>query len=1050
MRYLVFVRPIEELFGNNLWGPHAHDTLRHHLFYTWEGKVYKNSDAMSSHLKSESYIHLRCELNVSKWRHAQAGVSRYLTMGTINPEGEDENEFSDAQSGKETSTALSIYSIEVGQVGTLCELKMCRFRMWSQLYQRKLLGLQFKAKTPTLEQILDPRFSMPSSTGTDDILPTSTLIAPSPSIVEENVDSFDATVDAIMAARFPTVVSQPSMSSFLAPIVHPASLSAVPSPSIVRQSIDLFDATGDAVMDTRSPTAISQSSMSNFSDPIVPSARPTYPSPDSTSASDRSGKFVSPDVSSTTNRPDNQKVIELDEFDSMLEDGMDDFLVKAMEEVDPISSTMVSFQEQLAITMGPPSFLPESVPDEAVTLLREVLKNPTADFRVLQQYQVYWLMMERQHHIVWVAPTGIGKTLPFVLAMLSWEESVVGVVVCPFSSLMNDMVKRMRAYGLSCESPSSGNIAPNSRVIVCGLNHLKYPAFKDHLSQLSIAGRLGAVIYDEAHGLISDSDYRPEFIHAQRFLMSLLNTTVTFLSGTIPPFSMAYIFKERMGLGVEEMKSMRTLRLPTHRMNLFYQISTIDVPNETVDATEFSGRTAMALARQLEEELEEDERGLVIFISRDWCRKLAEENGYPYIHGPSTQEEREKAFEDFHSGDSKVMCINKACIEGIDFPKIRFVIHADMPRSLLDWGQGSGRGGRDDEPCLCLVIDVVYRSSKVTMKMLEQEPETYSGEVSTKMMKTREKCIRYITSLFLDGHGVPCDELQHEGAIPCSVCVILGVLKSPDLKWARIRTIPTIILKGKTRVPLAPQALSDLRIRSDVQQAATSSRHHPYPRPVVKRSTVEAENFVRASRFLDSPSPNPLQPTSSAVNFSTKLVKAQNHIQYGWFDRVVMILRHIGNTQCLACWSLGQEDADAKHSTVTCKHRGWDYDCVRNGVRIKPFTWKKAYLFKGIPEGSCYKCGFPRYHTRFHHRPYDKVECIWDDVVFPIAWMVFNSEEKRTLLSAYLQDPGILEDGNYLRWLRSKSEMDSQYCRVTINLVLWFYMQFKSDSSPNM
>jgi superfamily II DNA helicase RecQ len=67
-------------------------------------------------------------------------------------------------------------------------------------------------------------------------------------------------------------------------------------------------------------------------------------------------------------------------------------------------------------------------------------------------------------------------------------------------------------------------------------------------------------------------------------------------------------------------------------------------------------------------------------------------------------EDRQRMFQDWLSGKIKVMAATKALGTGIDFPKIRVVIHKGMISSLLDYAQETGRGGRDGQVATCITV----------------------------------------------------------------------------------------------------------------------------------------------------------------------------------------------------------------------------------------------------------------------------------------------------------------------------------------------------------
>lgn len=57
-------------------------------------------------------------------------------------------------------------------------------------------------------------------------------------------------------------------------------------------------------------------------------------------------------------------------------------------------------------------------------------------------------------------------------------------------------------------------------------------------------------------------------------------------------------------------------------------------------------------------------------------------------------EERQHTFQDWLSDKINVMAANKAFSTGIDFPKIRLILHKGQSSSLLECAQENGGGGR--------------------------------------------------------------------------------------------------------------------------------------------------------------------------------------------------------------------------------------------------------------------------------------------------------------------------------------------------------------------
>ena len=455
--------------------------------------------------------------------------------------------------------------------------------------------------------------------------------------------------------------------------------------------------------------------------------------------------------------------------------------------------------------------LPQSIPKQiysdslskdydstSLAHLQAMLGDPNAQFRSPAQYHLYKKILARDCHLVSVSGTGSGKTLPFQLAMRSWEKDVRGIMVLPYQILHGDMRRRMMEIGLSCSKWEQAHPAPTEQVVTIAIESFGSPACLNWLQGVAKLGKLGIIMFDEAHGLVEDKRFRESYGTSVRKLMEIRGSTIMFCSATLSPHFMEDFWRV-LKIGYRPEDCILTIRSPTQRGNIFYQVLNLNVgarpqwtDMEAMDAWMSKWiQTSVDVIRAGIYYLDVDERGLVFFVSDDECKLWAEALGCPFITGKVGKDERDRHFADWRSGKTKILCLNKAGFYGFDFPRVRFAMMIGAPMCMTDYMQSSGRIGRDGEPAMCLVL-LPHNVSEPNWK----DPENFSGRRAIReMVWKRGQCLRLIPSQHMDGRDVTCGELRERDGetVVCAECLELGgqenLYSSWTDPWGKRRTI---------------------------------------------------------------------------------------------------------------------------------------------------------------------------------------------------------------------------------------------------------------------
>lgn len=300
-----------------------------------------------------------------------------------------------------------------------------------------------------------------------------------------------------------------------------------------------------------------------------------------------------------------------------------------------------------------------------------------------------------------IMPTGGGKSLCYQLPALISEGCAV--IISPLIALMKNQVDLVRGYADSDTVAhfynSSLNKGEKTQVlsdVSSGKTKLLYIAPETLTKQDTIdffkTVKISFVAVDEAH-CISEwgHDFRPEYRRIRSMIEEIgQNTPLIALTATATPKVQSDILKTM------KMDEPTVFLDSFNRANLHYEIR----PKKNDEAVL---KNIVGFVRQ-----REGKSGIVYVINRKTTEKVAEllnVNGFkaaPY-HAGLDGKVRSKTQDDFLMERIDVVVATIAFGMGIDKPDIRYVIHYDLPKSLENYYQETGRAGRDGMggDCVC-------------------------------------------------------------------------------------------------------------------------------------------------------------------------------------------------------------------------------------------------------------------------------------------------------------------------------------------------------------
>lgn len=342
--------------------------------------------------------------------------------------------------------------------------------------------------------------------------------------------------------------------------------------------------------------------------------------------------------------------------------------------------------------------------DVAARLLHSVFGFP--DFRP-GQAEIVQSVLEGRNTLA-IMPTGGGKSLCFQLPALCRDG--VTVVISPLIALMRDQVRALRAAGVEAGALTSGNTDDETedvfQAIDAGRLKLLYMAPERLASGGALAllrrAKCSLIAVDEAHCVSQwGHDFRPDYLRIGELRRSLRVPLAAF-TATADEETRAEIVA-RLFDGESPVTFLRGFDRP----NIHLAFAVKDKPREQI--------LRFAAARR-------GQSGIVYCATRAKTETLAQalrEARHEAVayHGGMEADERRRVEVRFQREDGLIVVATIAFGMGIDKPDIRWVAHADLPKSIEAYYQEIGRAGRDGSPAETMTLygpdDIRLRRSQI-------------------------------------------------------------------------------------------------------------------------------------------------------------------------------------------------------------------------------------------------------------------------------------------------------------------------------------------------
>ena len=325
---------------------------------------------------------------------------------------------------------------------------------------------------------------------------------------------------------------------------------------------------------------------------------------------------------------------------------------------------------------------------------KEILKKYWGFSQFRPQQEEIISSVLKQNDVITLLPTGGGKSICFQIPALAKEG--ICLVISPLIALMKDQIENLERKGIRAISIPTGT---KQNELITLFDNIKFGGYKflyispERLQSYFIRQKIkelniNLIAIDEAH-CISEwgHDFRPSYRGIKE--IRSIKPTVNFIALTATANKKI----------IEDISKNLDLRVPEIfkqsflRKNLAYQVFKIeDKLQRVLQIFKKTRKPAIVYVNSRKKTVQ-----IAAFLNANNLKST-------FYHGGLSSQEKNNAFENWMKETTPIMVATNAFGMGIDKENVGVVIHLDLPSSIENYVQETGRAGRNKEKSFAVLL----------------------------------------------------------------------------------------------------------------------------------------------------------------------------------------------------------------------------------------------------------------------------------------------------------------------------------------------------------